>query len=241
MTDCNPSNPARKARRKAAAQRRKGLKQSARRSARVDLDLGFLNAIGDQATDLSLAVVAPHLGLHFHELPISCVLVDDLSAGVIAVPAATSCTVLIPFAPQVLLRLHGMDSRVVAGAAIWSVGPGDLDALDHGMSQSFGSKGDAACANYHTWLDIGGHLFDFGARFLPAKFEATHSTRPCTTPRAQWRRFPKTIVHPAGKPMGNPVTNRRAAYGYAEGPPCLLREVRLHLGPILRDLDEALG
>ena len=251
MTDHNSQKANRKQRRKDAARCRKGGQSGARPprtawsdgpapTAQANLDLELLKSVGDHATSAALYVVRRHFDLVGHDLNRCYVPIDDVMSGKQASCAVAACTVLIHFAAQALLHMKGVESRVVAGAAMWSVGPGAINTLDHGILQNYGRRRDVASGNYHTWLDIHGNLYDFGARFLPQKLEDAHSVQPFTTPRARWRRFPETIIHRAGAPMGDPITNRHSSYAYAEGFPCLLHELRLQLAPMLRDLQVSL-
>ena len=135
------------------------------------------------------------------------------------------------------LLTSGKHARVVAGAAVWSVGPKALDTLDHGMERLLPPNMAVAFGEFHTWVVCDGWLIDFAARTLPAKFDRAHRAMPFSTRRGKWRKFPKTIRHDLSKPMPDPLTDVRAAYGYHERGPVLLDEVTHRLLPLLRKAD----
>ena len=134
------------------------------------------------------------------------------------------------FAGRQVLGERGVRARVVAGAAIWSVGPGAWDTLDHGVEvPSRDPAFLAAFSAYHTWLDLDGGVIDLAARHLPAKLAVAHRERPFSTPPERWRRFPDAIVHAAGVPMPDPERDAEAPYVYRSGGSELLRRVRRRL------------
>jgi len=64
------------------------------------------------------------------------------------------------------LLSSGKNARVVAGSAIWSVGPKALDTLDHGVERLLPPKMAVAHGDFHTWVVCDGWLIDFAARTL---------------------------------------------------------------------------
>lgn len=203
-----------------------------------------LAALGELADRLARAVVLDQMGLDpaLGDTPrdFVVVLMPDGRVEECVLPRRTAP--LIAFAARDLLRECGVASRVVAGTAAWSVGPGPLDTLDHGLRAL--SRDPALLVSRgmcHTWLDIGGHLVDLAARCLPVKLEVAHDEQPFSTPPHRWRRFPRVIVHPAGAPMPDVERDAQAAYTYRPGSPELLRRLRRRLAPALAELETHRG
>ena len=137
---------------------------------------------------------------------------------------------LMAFAAAQILHSMALQAHVVAGAAIWSVGSGACDTLDHGIAYRSSPSIAAAAGNYHTWVICEGWLFDFAARTLPAKFARAQAMQPFSTPRERWTRFPEVITHSLANSMPDPLRDPQAPYGYFKRGPELLSEVRRALG-----------
>ncbi|MEX1663139.1 DUF2026 family protein [Thioclava sp. 15-R06ZXC-3] len=136
---------------------------------------------------------------------------------------------LMAFAAAQILSNMGLQPRVIAGAAIWSVGSGDYDTLDHGIANPSIPSIAAARGDFHTWVICEGWLLDFAACALPAKLAQTHASQPFSTPRERWTRFPEVITHPLFYSMPDPLRDAHATYGYFKRRPELLSEVRSFL------------
>ena len=142
------------------------------------------------------------------------------SPDAVEVTPARLAAPLIAFMAQQVVAERGVAAEVVAGTAIWSVGSGDRDTLDHGVAPATDDPSWLVQAgHFHTWLQMEGGLVDFAARHLRAKFEAAHRDDPFSTPPGRWRAFPDALVHPAGAPMPDPVRDRGGGLRLPRGGP----------------------
>lgn len=144
---------------------------------------------------------------------------------------------IMAFAAAELLHAQGRTACVVAGAAMWSVGRGNLDTLDHGVARHSTPRQDVARGDFHTWLTCDGWLFDFAACTLPVKLNQANAVQPFSSPRRRWRRFPETIVHNLNCPMPDPRRDVRAPYGYYPRGPNLLASVRGSLEQLVSEAE----
>ncbi len=132
---------------------------------------------------------------------------------------------LMAFAAKRILQNTGIACRVAAGRAIWSVGKGDEDTIDHGVTSTGSINTDVAAGFWHTWIEVDGWLLDFASRLLQEKFETASETQPFSTPKHLWAKFPDVIVHDPRFAMPNPLNNRNDRYGYWEEQPRMLKLV----------------
>lgn len=199
-----------------------------------------LATLGEEADRRARAAAFAQLGLDpaLSDIPFEFVVMPAADGGVQELELGPLAAPLVAFAGQQVLGKRGVPARVVAGAAIWSVGSGRWDTLDHGVEvPSRDPALLAAFSAYHTWLDVDGGVIDLAARHLPAKLAAAHRERPFSTPPERWRRFPETIVHAVGMPMLDPERDAEAPYAYRPGGSELLRHVRRRLALALELLE----
>lgn len=189
----------------------------------------LLARAGNAAAHSAEALSARLLGLKPQtRLDLPIIMVGDQDLREVGVWATAA--VVIPIFAQWLLKAEGVHTQLVAGAAMWSVGPGADDTLDHGVAgRPVSSVAATEAIDYHLWLESEDQLIDFAGRYLPYKFGAAHRRAPFSTRPAFWRRFPATIVHDLARPMSDPISDAAAPYGYWTGGNDLLEHVRRDL------------
>lgn len=78
----------------------------------------------------------------------------------------SDCYIHAALAQAILARL-GVESTVVAGYAIFRVGPGNSDIIMHAPSP--GMIPQPVGITYHAWLEIGDYILDITTYQIPAK------------------------------------------------------------------------
>lgn len=197
-------------------------KKNAIRRGPCPLNAEELKSVGDRVHEASTRAVTGG----FYSSRATMLITPEGSVLDATLPAAP----LMAFAAAHILQSMGVQARVIAGAAIWSVGAGAYDTLDHGIANRPIPSVAAVKGDFHTWVICEGWLLDFAARALPAKLAQAHATLPFSTPRERWTQFPEVITHPLFHSMPDPRWDRQATYGYFKRGPELLSAVRLALG-----------
>lgn len=189
------------------------------------IDTTLLGATSDIAFSAAIRAVSKGLMTSENGLVITAQSAADLA--LLAAP-------LIAFAAAEQLRLAGKHAQVITGAAIWSVGPGDMHTLDHRIQHRQPVPAAVKHADFHTWIVYDGWLYDFAARTLEARFNQAAFTLPFSTPSKHWRQFPDVIRHDLSRPMPDPLRDINDAYAYADRGPIMLDEFYRQHGTLIQ-------